>query len=652
MSKWFGLFFSLIIFFSEAKLPEITARDATFKAKEFMKSHASHKKLTNELMQRILINYLEILDPNKTYFIETDILQWQESTPEKLDLIIQQYYKHNFLAFEQIHQNFLKAITRRRELDKQIDNQNLPLDVKSAEFKDMKWVKNEADLLTRLKRIRALQAQTTNKLSPEIKEKASLRIIKLQKNFEDEAMKTDPQEQERYILANILKATASSLDSHSAYFTPAEAAQFMIDVQHRLFGIGAQLRDDLNGITIIKILEGGPAFEGKELQEKDRIIAVNGEPVVGMDITQAVEMIRGPENTPVTLTVMREMSDASGKKEEKQMDFTLLRGEVVIKEMRFETRYEPYGAGSIGYLKLYSFYEDNNSSSAEDLKKEILKLKEEHDLKGLILDLRYNSGGLLNQAVDVTGLFITTGIVVSIKDENQQVQHLRVIEDEVVWDGPLIILVSRMSASASEIVAQTLQDYGRALIIGDDHTYGKGSFQTFTLSTDEYGQVNPEGEFKVTRGRYYTVSGKTPQLVGVQADICVPGIFCEREIGEKYGKYPLENDEIPPNFIDTLSDVKESKREMIKSKYGNNLQPKVDLYGHCVPYLKKNSEFRINSGLNYQNFLKELKKKDEDDNSDEIEKFGLNDLQLDESYAIMKDLIILLASLPKEQKAA
>ena len=495
----------------QAKLPEIAPRDVTFKAKELMKAHAMHKRFTLELMQRILINYLESLDPNKTYFILSDIENWQHCDQKQLEQIIYSYYKSDFSCFVEIHNLFLKAIARRENIEQVLNQLSLPENVKASEFKEMQWAVTEEDLKNRLLRIRSLQAQTMSHLEEKIREKAKQRIIKAQKNFEKEALESDPIKKERLILSNILKATASSLDSHSAYFTPGEAAQFMIDVQHRLCGIGAQLRDDLDGITIVKILEGGPASASKELKEKDRIIAVDDEPIVGMEMTQAVEMIRGPENTPVKLTIVRELVEKNQETKEQQLEITLTRGEVVIKEMRFDSQYEPYGAGAIGYIKLYSFYEDQKGSCAEDVKKEIMHLKSSQQLQGLILDLRYNCGGLLNQAVDVTGLFISTGIAVSIKDENGQVQHLRVIDKEVVWDGPLIILVSRMSASASEIVAQTLQDYGRAIVVGDAHTFGKGSFQTFTLSSNDPHAINPEGEFKVTRGRYYTVSGKTPQ---------------------------------------------------------------------------------------------------------------------------------------------
>lgn len=642
MHRFLWIFLSLLVFWLEAKLPEITPQDVTFKAKEILKAHASHKKLDNELARRILINYLEILDPNKTYFIESDIRIWTEPSDASLDQLVEDYYKNKFKTFEEIQNVLVKSIERRRELEKNIDLTNLPANVKSAEFKDMQWAKDEAQLLDRIKGIRALQVDSTKKLSEEMKDRALQRIVKMQSKFEQTAIGSNPEDRQKLVLSNILKATASSLDTHTVYFTPGEAAQFMCDVQHRLFGIGAQLRDDFNGLTITKMVEGGPAAMSKLIKEKDRIVAVNGEPIVGMDCADAVQLIRGEENTPVVLTIIREIIDPDNGKREEKLDITILRGEVVFKEARFKSSTEPFGDGEIGYIKLYNFYEDRDTSSAEDLRNEIEKMKKEHHLVGLILDLRYNSGGLLVQAVDVTGLFISKGIVVSIKDENGQVKHLRVLDEEITWDGPLVVLVSRMSASASEIVAQTLQEYGRAIVVGDDHTFGKGSYQTFTLTTDDFEQVNPEGEYKVTRGRYYTVSGKTPQLVGVTSDIVVPSAFCDSEIGERFAKYPLNSDSIPPNFEDQLSDVPPSKHLKIRKHYGYNLQEKIDIYTSCIDRIKVNSSHRIQSSLNYQNFLKEMKKKDDEIDYDNMENFGLNDLQLEETYHVMKDLIVMM----------
>lgn len=625
----------------EAKLPDLTPENVTAKAQEIMKAHASQKKLTPVLVQRVLNNYLENLDPNKTYFIASDIQQWTHASDELLSQVIEDFNQDKFTIFEKIQSDLAKAIHRRQGLEATIDYENLPKHVRAEEFKDIPWAKSGEELTERLRRIRSLQIETAAKLSDSMKENAMQRIKKRQIKFEEEGLTADEQEKQRIILSNVLKAIASALDAHTSYFTPGEATQFMINVQQRLFGIGAQLRDDINGFTVIKIVEGGPAALSKELKVKDRIIAVNGEPVVGMDITDAVDLIRGEEKTPVVLTVIRDTTSPEGVKSEEKLDLTILRGEVVLKESRFKTSYEPYGAGVIGYLKLYSFYQDKDSSSATDLEKEINKLKEEHQLLGLILDLRYNSGGLLSQAVSVTGLFITKGIVVSIKDENGRIQHLRDLDGTITWDGPLIVLVNRMSASASEIVAQTLQDYGRAIVVGDDHTYGKGSYQTFTLTTSDHEQVNPLGEYKVTRGRYYTVSGKTPQLAGVLSDITVPGPLTESEIGERFTKYPLENDHIKSNFEDDLSDISFLQRDKIRKLYKYGLQERLDIYTSYLNTLKKNSEERVKSNLNYQNMLKEIKKKDEID-LENMENFGQNDLQLEGAYNIMKDLLLLM----------
>lgn len=624
-----------------SKLPDLTPIVTTQKVNEIMRAHASQKCLTPLLAKRILQNYLEELDPAKVYFIDSDVTAWTNPTDAELNKIISGYKTHNFSVFEEIHKKMGEAVVRRQKLEKGIDLSDLPKKVNPDDLKDLTFAKDLDELKSRLMKIRSLQVDTVSKLNDELKERSLQRIAKRQAKFEEDILNSNPKFRQSFVLSNVLKATASSLDTHTAYFTPDEAAQFVINVQQRLFGIGAQLRDDLNGFTVVKIIEGGPAFNGKQLKLKDRIVAIDAEPVIGMDIVDAVDLIRGEQNSPVRLTVMREVPEAEGEgKREERKEISVDRGEVVLKESRYESSFEPFGDGAIGYLKLFSFYQDQGSSSAQDLAGEIKKLKEEHKLRGLILDLRFNSGGMLTQAVDVTGLFTKKGIIVSIKDDTGAVQHLRNLEGKAAWDGPLIVLVNRASASASEIVAQTLQDYGRAIIVGDDHTYGKGSFQTFTLSSSKVGAVNPQGEYKVTRGRYYTVSGKSPQLHGVASDVVVPGILSQAEIGEQYAKYPLEGDRIKENFNDDLADVPFFQRDKVRMLYKFDLQPKIDTYNRYVGALATNSANRMAVDQNYQNFLKELKKKQFDE-EDDPEQFGQNDLQLQETYNVMKDLVLL-----------
>ncbi len=639
------LFFFYLFFigFLDAKLPAIDSKSTAEKVQEIMSQHATHKELTPEIVKRTLGIYLDNLDPTKTYFIEGDIIEWLKPSDALLQEIIEDYHHNSFVVFEKIDQKMASAILRRREMEKQIALHELPKNVRSEEFKDIAWAKTLDELMARITRLRALQLETFTKLAPENKDQMMQLVAKRQAKIEDDFLNPDPAFRERLTLTHVLKAVTASLDTHTAYFTPDEAKQFMINVQQRLFGIGAQLRDDLNGFTIVKVVEGGPAAEGKELRAKDRIIAVNGEPVVGMDIVDAVDLIRGEKGTKVTLTVIREEGEGEKKKEEK-LDITITRGEVILKESRYEAYFIPFGDGGIAYLRLYSFYQDEESSSTQDIERELEKMKQEHKVLGVILDLRSNSGGLLTQAVSVTGLFITKGTVVSIKDENGHIQHLRDLDGTTVWDGPLVVLINRGSASASEIVAQALQDYGRAFIIGDDHSYGKGSFQTFTLNPSATGNANPEGEYKVTRGRYYTVSGKTPQLNGVQSDIVIPGSLSELEIGEKFTKYPLDSDRIKENYDDDLSDVPFTQRARIALFYKYDLQQKIPVNKKLLDLLKANSAYRIAHNKLYEEFLAELKKKGK--NEEEIEEAEnkhvfQNDFQLEEAFNVMRDEIIL-----------
>lgn len=619
-----------------ARLPEIKPNDVKTILNQIMEGHVTHKELSPTLMKRSFELYLEELDPTKTYFLASEVKPWLEAPQPLLEKAAASVQRKDFSLFAQIQEEMARAIRRRNRLEEEVLSQELPKNVSIQEFKELSWAESEEQLLERIIRIKALQAETAGKLNGESREKVLLRIAKRRALREEEFTSKNPQVKERVLLSTVLKAITASFDTHTSYFTPAEASQFMIQLQQRLFGIGAQLKDDLDGFTIVKIIEGGPASQDTGLMEKDRIIAINGEPVVGMEITDAVELIRGDVGTSIFLTVLREKGEDSG---EETVEIKIIRGEVVLKEARIQSTLIPYGDGNIAHISLHAFYQDPQHSSASDLYEEIQKIRKEHKIKGMILDMRMNSGGVLPQAVAVTGLFITKGIVVSIKDNTGRIEHLRDIEGKTAYDGPLIVLTSKASASAAEIVAQALQDYGRAIIVGDSHTFGKGTFQTFTLESANYCKINPKGEHKVTRGRYYTVSGKSPQLNGVKADITIPGPFAQAEIGERYAKYPLENDSIPENFHDDLSDIPEAQRDQINWLYRYNLQPRLKTYVRHIPLLQKNTEKRIAENKLYQSFLDEILQ--DEPNPTTVNLINQNDPQLQETINVMKDLILL-----------
>ncbi len=620
-----------------AKPAEINQYDVTYKMQEIMRAHAVYKTMSPVLVKRSLENFINLLDPYKTYFLEGEISKWLNPTNELLERISRDFEYSKFPAFEDIFNLMQPCIDRRNRFEDRLKTENLPKDVHSKEFKDLKWCKTDDELYERLVRMRALQMIAAEKMDAEFKALVVQRLQKVRLKYEENILTKDKKLKMQLFCTYLMKAFASSLDAHTLYFTPAEATQFLTSVQQRLSGIGVQLRDDVDGFTITKIIEGGPADMGHELKLKDKIIAIDHEPVLGLDGLEVVERIRGKDDSEVILTVLREVQLGDVMHIETK-DISVKRGEVIIKEARVQSTVEPFGDGVIACLSLHSFYQDIESSSSLDLAKAFQGIAKENKVRGVILDLRMNAGGLLTQAVDVVGLFIKKGIVASIKDENGNLQHIRDIDSTRIWDGPLLVLVDRLSASAAEIVAQALQDYGRALVIGDDHTYGKGSFQTFTLTTQGNGAADPHGEYKVTRGRYYTVSGKTPQLVGVQSDIVIPGELSFMEVGEEYAKYPLENDSISPNFDDTLSDVPFFQRERLRRLYQLDMQQQLTKFKAPIEQLRRNSAQRISNNKLFQNFLENVKNMDDGP----MEPIVYADFQMQEAINVMKDFVWLI----------
>jgi len=627
----------------EAKVPNLSPKEAKNKTEEILKFHANYKKINNTIAERLLKNFIDNLDPYKTYFIESDIQKWFYPTEEILNNVIKSFETCNFSIFSQIHATMLEAIERRNKLELELESLDLPKDIDIEEFKKINWANSKKELLLRLLKIKSLQLDSAKKFDEDSIENILKRLEKKRKTKEAEIIASNMEERKSLTLNYLLKAFCNSLDSHTDYFTPNEANQFMIQVQQKLSGIGAQLRDNLNGFMIMHIIEKSPAKQAN-LKIGDRIIAVNNEPVIGLDIADAVEMIRGEKGSKVLLTIVRKNSGEENN--EYKFDIELTRSEVVLEDARLEKSFEPFGDGIIANLKLFSFYQDAKNSSAEDLKNAIEELSKKHKIKAILLDLRSNTGGLLPQAVEVTSLFISKGIVVSVKDSLSNIQHLRNTNAKPIFEGPLTVLVNKASASASEIVAGTLQDYGRAIIIGEEATFGKGSFQTFTLDTSKNVKINTSGEYKVTRGRYYTVSGKSPQLTGINSDVVIPGILSEIEIGEKFSKYPLENDEIEPNFEDDLSDIPLIHRKRVSLLYKHNLQQKMTNFTQYLDILKKNSKNRLNNNKNYQNFINEIKNKNFESKS--VELFGQADLQMQEALNITKDLTYLCEINDKE----
>lgn len=335
-----------------------------------------------------------------------------------------------------------------------------------------------------------------------------------------------------------LGAVTNYFDPHTDYFNPKAKQDFDINMGGKLEGIGARLSIDGEYTKVVSIIPGGPAYQGKQLEVDDLIMAVKQEEeepidIVGWRIDDVVQKIRGKKGTVVTLTTK--------KKDGSIVDIEIERDEVIIDESfaRSAVIDLPGTANNIGYIKLPKFYssfenEDGNSC-AVDVAKEIEKLKNEN-VNGIILDLRNNTGGSLSDVVDMTGLFIEEGPIVQVKPKDRAAYVHKDKDPSVQYDGPLIVMTNHLSASASEILAAALQDYERALIVGSKSTFGKGSVQRFfDLDRALKGntEFKPLGNLKISMQKFYRVNGGSTQLKGVTPDIILPDNYHYIDTGEK-----------------------------------------------------------------------------------------------------------------------
>jgi carboxyl-terminal processing protease len=636
------------ILFSSAVSPaELTPLDVIERSKEMMSYHPTFKRMDAELAARLLVTFCDELDPCKMYLLKNEVAEWMDPSPATIEQVLASFRTGQFGLFDQMLRRMGSAIDRRGALEKRLDADQLPKHV-TLRLHELDWADGEEELYQRVRMMHGAQIEAAEHLENMLYQTALQRLEKRRLAFEQARSPKDPMLFRQTLATFLMKSFANALDSESAFFTPAEAKQLVVGMQQRLFGIGVLLRDDIDGFSVIKLVEGGPAVRQKGLELGDKIIAVDEEPVIGLDIMDVVEMIRGEPGSTVRLKLVRKAN--SGKAETlRTLDVRLKRGEVVVRDLRFGSQVILRDGGVIAHLRLHSFYQDAQTSSYADLLDALTQLQKDYTVRGVILDLRCNPGGLLTQAVAVTGLFVDKGIVVSVKEDEGTYSHMRNIASKKAWDGPLIVLVNRASASASEIVAQALQDWGRAIIVGDDRSFGKGSFQIFTLSPDGSVPPNPRGEYKVTRGRYYTVSGKTPQLVGVQSDVVVPGLLCFAEVGEMYSKFPLSSDIITPHFEDVFEDVPLFQRALLQKLYTFGHQVRLHRWVSCIPELKRRSAARLSSNAEYQTFMTQVKEAQ----ADFVAESSLDparDFQLEEAQAVMNDLLVL-AQEPSEKAA-
>jgi len=506
----------------------------------FLAQHLTFKKFTPELEQRAINQFIKNLDPSKLYLMESDITKIKS---EMSDL----FSKVNSKKCDPLvnaQKLYEKRVGESQEYAKKILNDKFKLDENTTITIDpakRNYAKNQTELQDLQGRY--IQFQISNYLTSDMKlDEAKKQLL----HRYEVTLKHVVESKSDDLYASFLDSFATALDPHSNFLSKDVLEDFEITMRLSLEGIGATLSSQ-DGYTVVEnLIPGGAASKSGEIEPKDKIISVaqgssnKFEPVIDMPLRDVVKLIRGKKGTKVKLTILRQ-----GKGVSKHV-VELTRDKIDLKDEAAKLSYIDKTINNkkvkIGVIDLPSFYSDSDNgerSCSEDVKKLILEANN-HKVDGLILDLSKNGGGVLGEAVRVAGLFIKKGNIVETQDSDGRVENLADLDSSIYYSGPLVVLTSRLSASASEIVAGALQDYKRAVIIGSDHTFGKGSVQAVMKLRNDLGAI------KVTQGMFFTPGGDSTQEKGVVSDVKIPSPYMSKEFSEDALDYALPKKSLPP----------------------------------------------------------------------------------------------------------
>ncbi len=530
--------------------------------------HYSRHELDDKLSQRLLSNYLDSLDYNHLYFLQSDIDKFQEDYATALDDDI---LLGNPDPALEIFATFKKRVEDRVNFVKQYiqDHQFEFASDRTIDLNRHKlaFPKDEAEAEAIWKR-----RAEGEMLQAKLNEHAMRPPLETVTRRFDQTLRSVREQTSDDVIAGFLSALAQTYDPHSEYLSKDELDNFAISMKLSLVGIGAVLKPEDGYAKVYDLVPGGPAERGGRLKVGDRIAAVaQGDQefvdTVDMKLDKVVAMIRGKKATTVRLQVV-----PTGAVDPSKLKVVeIVRDNVKITDGEAKAQIieanNPDGDAPerVGWITLPSFYADMDKAGAEDAKsttKDVSALLErlkQEQISGLVVDLRQNGGGSLEEAIRLTGLFVGKGPVVQSKDSSGKRRVQSDDRREPLYDGPMVVVTNRLSASASEIFAAALQDYGRAVVVGDGSTFGKGTVQTML----EIGKFIPflgsddsaAGALKLTIQKFYRIAGGSTQLRGVTSDIRLPSIYDQTEIGESALNDPMPYDEVKPASYEAFASV-------------------------------------------------------------------------------------------------
>lgn len=598
-------------------------------------AHYDPKKIDDNFSIRFFDLYMKQVDKGKMFLMQADVDNMAKYKTKVDDQILNETFELFDLSTELITRRIAeKEAWYKEALAKPFDykvDEEYETDVEKTQFAKTeaelknKWrqyvqyqtVARLNELMDAQEKIKA-KKDTIAKVRPfdSLEIEARAKVLKTMDDYFKRLKKVTKKDRYSFYVNTI----TAMYDPHTEFFPPKEKKRFDQNMSGQLEGIGARLQQKDEFIKITELVVGGPAYKEGELKAGDFIIKVaqgGAEPVdiVGMDIDEAIELIKGKKGTEVRLTVKK--PDGSIKV------ISIIRDVVELDETFAHSAIIQNGKNKTGYIKLPSFYSDFTRTGAhhcsQDIKQEVVKLKNEN-VNGIVLDLRDNGGGSLSEVVEMAGLFIKQGPVVQVRKKEGKTDQLSDKNPDQTYDGPFIVMVNRNSASASEIMAAAMQDYKRAIILGSQ-SFGKGTVQSF-LELDNYvlpqfDTLKPLGSLKVTMQKFYRINGGATQLKGVMPDISLPDPYSYIETGEKELDNPMPWDEIEKAQYEPLKGInyekiKKQSAERIKKSKEFTL---IEQEAKEVKAKKDDSKY----SLNLEKYMAEAKKyKEENKKYDEL----------------------------------
>ena len=553
----------------------------------FLDLHYVFRTFDDELSRRTHKKLFEVVDPGKMYFTAADLSKFS-NLENRLDDLVN---RGDCKFMDDIFDVFKKRVQERLDLTKTLLSKDFDFKVdENMPVGKTEWAKSDAEMSERWRKRIKFQVMNLKEALEGGEPKARER---LRKKYES-ASKNLIEQNKDEVLNSFINAFALGLDPHSSHFLPEDQDDFNIRLGNQLEGIGATLQEDDGYITIQALVPGGAASRDGRLKVGDKIIAVDsgdGEgaiDVIDMELSKAVRLIRGKKGTLVKLFVLRKGTTGT-----ERLQFDLTRDAVKLTASEARSDVMTIDKKKIGVINLPAFYTDFQcrarvtaecQGASFHVEREVKKLKA-LKVDGIILDLRNNGGGDLSESIRMSGLFIPEGTVVQTVDRRRFTRAQQDQDPSVLYDGPLAVMINKTSASASEIVSGALQDWGRALILGDEHSYGKATVQVVQDIPGTNGRKS-NGAIKVTQSKFYRPSGTTNQEKGVLSDIEIPSLFEVYDIGEKENDFVLKADTI---------------------KRASDLKPIQDFSG-VIEKLRKASKDRIASDKDFKELAVKMEK--------------------------------------------